>query len=76
MGSAGTMFGLYGLANAGAISVSILLYGIVASSIAPPRMFILPAVASLAAALLRQGLVVLRFVSDTGVGDTRVRFAS
>lgn len=66
IGSAGTIFGLYGLANAGAISVSIMVYGLVATYLAPPGMFMLPAVASLVAAVLVYQLVVLRFVSDGG----------
>lgn len=66
IGSAGTIFGLYGLANAGAISVSIMVYGLVATYLSPPGMFIVPATASLVAAILVYQLVVLRFVSGSG----------
>lgn len=66
IGSGGTIFGLYGLANAGAISLSIMIYGLLASFFAPPRMFIIPAAGSVAAALLIQWLNALRFVSSTG----------
>lgn len=65
IGSAGTIFGLYGLANAGAISVSIMLYGLVASALAPRGMFLIPVAVSLVAAVLVLWLDALRLLADT-----------
>lgn len=64
IGSAGTIFGLYGLANAGAVSVSIMVYGLVAAWFAPPPMFVIPALSSLFAAVLVQRLAVLGFLGS------------
>ncbi|MBX3142527.1 MAG: MFS transporter [Trueperaceae bacterium] len=64
IGSAGGIFGLYGLANAGAISASILLYGFVAAAFAPPPMFFVPAAAALVAVLCVRWLVVSGFLGS------------
>ncbi len=62
IGSAGGIFGLYGFANVGAISVSIMLYGLVAAVFAPPPMFFVPAAGALVAALCVRWLVVSGFL--------------
>lgn len=66
IGSGGTIFGLYGLANAGAISLSILIYGLIASLVAPPRLFALPAVMSVVCAFFVYSSSALRFASGDG----------
>lgn len=63
IGSAGTIFGLYGFANAGAISASIMCYGLVAAAFAPPPMFLVPAVGAVLGAVLVRWLVVSGFLS-------------
>lgn len=70
IGSAGTIFGLHGLANAGAVSVSIMVYGLVAAVLAPPPMFVIPVAGSLLAAVVVQRSGRLGFLSSNGEPDT------
>lgn len=71
IGNAGTIFGLYGVANAGAISVSIMVYGLVASVVALPGFFVLPMLASLLAALLVARLGMLSFLGELGAVQSK-----